>query len=92
MEGSFNGKGTGKKLEREKPPSRVKTIVKDFYNWQKEHPGEDLRDEGRATILLAEILRFQKKQGLDSSELGVYGFDVEALKQGILRTAPLKHR
>lgn len=85
MEGSFDEK----KLKEKS--SHIKSIVRDFYEWQKEHPGEDLKDEGRAAILLAEILRFQEKQGLSPSELNVYGFDVEMLKQGILRTAPLKH-
>ncbi len=85
MDGSLNGK----KFSREKAVS-VKKIVHGFYEWQKTHPGKDFVNKAHADTLLAEILRFQKRDNMPERELAIYGFDVDALKEGILRASHVK--
>ncbi len=86
MEESLNGK----KFRGENPLS-IRSIVHNFYKWQKEHPGEDLSNPEHASVILRAIRAFQKKGALREGELGVYGFDVKALEKGTLRASPVKN-
>lgn len=71
---------------------RMRQIVHDFYQWQKEHPGEDKKDPDTARFLLDKIEQWQRRDNIPKHKLTMYGFVVEALREGVLRSAPVAPR
>lgn len=78
--------------EEQHPRSQVKKIVEEFYQIPK---GGEIRNESaKAAIILSYIQHLEakyKKQGqpMEEEDIAALGFDIDALKQGKLRPAPL---